>query len=93
MATINEWWDYHLTPGGWVHGSYKLDPGGEHKIDVPHNVILTRRFIESSLDPFLPKKRTYVDINVTDEALAGELLHLYPFPRKYYSSFEYASEN
>jgi hypothetical protein len=93
MPIINEWWDFHLTPAGWVQGSYQIDPGGEQKLDVPSNVILTRRFTEKTLEPLAPKKRTYVDISVKDEALAGELLHLYPFPRKYYSSFQYASEN
>ena len=25
MSASNEWWEYHLTPKGWVPGSWKTD--------------------------------------------------------------------
>lgn len=93
MATNNEWWDFHLTPSGWVQGSYQLEIGEENELKVPQDVILTRRFIEQTPGQLSPAKRIYVDIFVKDEALAGELLRLHPFPWKYYTSFEYALDN
>ena len=93
MPTSNEWWDFHLTPSGWVQGSYQVDAGEENKLDTPSDVILTRRYIEQSSGPLSQGRRTYVDLEVKDEAFAGELLHMYPYPWKYYASFEYANEN
>ena len=93
MIFTKEWWDFHLTPSGWVQGSYQPEKGDEQKLEVPGNVILTRRFFEQTTEPLSPGKRTYVDLVVKDEARAGELLHLYPYPWKYYASFEYAKEN
>jgi hypothetical protein len=93
MAISKEWWDFHLTPSGWVQGSYQLERGDEQKLEVPGDVILTRRFSEQISEPLSPGRRTYVDLDVKDEALAGELLHQYPYPWKFYASFRYANDN
>lgn len=93
MTTNNEWWDFHLTPSGWVQGSYQLEIGEENKLKVPQDVILTRRFIEQAPGRLSPPKKIYVDVFVKDEALAGELLRLHPFPWKYYAPFEYSLDN
>lgn len=45
MAQSREWQDWHLTPNGWVGGSYKGDGGGE-EIPPPLGLVLTQRYVE-----------------------------------------------
>ena len=42
MSASNEWFEYHLTPGGWTEGSEKLDFGGTER-PVPGDRVLTVR--------------------------------------------------
>ena len=44
MSASNEWWEYHLTPTGWIEGSEKLDFGEEKTKPVPADRVLTVRF-------------------------------------------------
>lgn len=92
MVYSIEWWDFHLTPKGWIQGSLQLDIGSEQQVDVPGDAILTRRFAETMDGPFSPLKKTFVDLDIKDKKLAGELLRKYPLPWKYYHSFEMAKE-
>lgn len=42
MSLSDEWEDEHLTPSGWVSGSYKHDFGREQR-PVPMGAVLTVR--------------------------------------------------
>jgi hypothetical protein len=42
MALSNEWEDEHLTPSGWVSGSYRHDHKRE-ELPVPAGTVLTVR--------------------------------------------------
>ena len=43
MAASDEWEDEHLTPNGWVSGSYKHDHGHRETKAVPEDAVLTVR--------------------------------------------------
>lgn len=43
MALSDEWEDEHLTPSGWVSGSYKHDHGLSEKKAIPPETVLTVR--------------------------------------------------
>jgi len=43
MALSDEWEEEHLTPGGWVSGSYKHDFGKHELVEVPADAVLTVR--------------------------------------------------
>lgn len=40
MSLSSEWYEYHLTPEGWVDGTVKLDFGGT-QVPVPLDRVLT----------------------------------------------------
>ncbi len=46
MSLSNEWWEYHLTPGGWLEGSEKLDFAGVKEKPIPPDRVLTLKFRE-----------------------------------------------
>lgn len=60
MSASNEWFDYHLTPNGWVEGSEKIDFGGVHTKKIPDDRVLTLRFHEYLSSPF-SKMETWYD--------------------------------
>ncbi|WP_247538949.1 translation initiation factor 1 [Ralstonia pseudosolanacearum] len=43
MVASNEWEELHLTPAGWVDGSYRLDGGDRMDVDAPADAVLTVR--------------------------------------------------
>jgi hypothetical protein len=45
MALSDEWWEYHLTPQGWVEGSEHLDSSFK-KVAAPEGTVLTVRWVE-----------------------------------------------
>lgn len=45
MAASNEWTQWHLTPGGWIRGSYKTDFGGQDR-SVPSDCVATWEYSE-----------------------------------------------
>jgi len=51
MSASNEWFEFHLTPNGWVKGSERFDFGLEEKI-APNDRVLTLRFYEYMSSPF-----------------------------------------
>lgn len=48
MSASDEWQDRHLTPHGWVDGSYRVDGSGVTHVDVPPDRLLTVRHSEYS---------------------------------------------
>lgn len=43
MAASDEWEEVHLTPNGWVDGSYKHDFGNRVQKPIPIEAVLTIR--------------------------------------------------
>ncbi|AMR80273.1 hypothetical protein [Cupriavidus nantongensis] len=43
MAASNEWEEVHLTPAGWVDGSFRYDSGRVEEVAVPSDAVLTVR--------------------------------------------------
>ena len=43
MAASDEWEEVHLTPNGWVDGSYKHDFGNRVEEPTPTDAVLTIR--------------------------------------------------
>ena len=43
MAASDEWEEVHLTPNGWVDGSYKHDFGNRVEVPTPTDALLTIR--------------------------------------------------
>jgi len=43
MAASSEWEEVHLTPSGWVDGSYKHDFQGVTEVPMPVDAVLTVR--------------------------------------------------
>lgn len=41
MSVSDEWEEVHLTPSGWVDGSYKHDFGKRVDVPVPKDAVLT----------------------------------------------------
>ncbi len=41
MSVSDEWEEVHLTPAGWVDGSYKHDFGKRKDVPVPPDAVLT----------------------------------------------------
>lgn len=46
MSASNEWTDWHLTPRGWVKGSYQVDFSDAKQVDPPADRVLTSRYSE-----------------------------------------------
>lgn len=46
MSLSNEWFEYHLTPAGWIAGTEKLD-SGTRNVPVPTDRVLTVQFHDS----------------------------------------------
>lgn len=46
MSASNEYFEYHLTPGGWVDGSQKIDFQGRTERPTPTDTLLTVCFRE-----------------------------------------------
>ena len=60
MSASNEWWEYHLTPAGWVKGSDDLD-FGSHERPIPPDRVLTVRKHEH-LSSMYSKMERWTDI-------------------------------
>lgn len=46
MAASREWWQWHLTPEGWVQGSERLDFGEPKIVPPPDDRVLTVEYRE-----------------------------------------------
>lgn len=81
MALSDEWEDEHLTPNGWVSGSYKHDHGHREERPVPPDAVLTvRRHV---VVPAMGA-RVSVDVSesplISDTARINELLAMFGEP-------------
>jgi hypothetical protein len=79
MSASNEWWEWHLTPAGWVRGSEKLDhadtdvaPPLDRVLTVLHEEYLSSSF--SKLD--VSDSETF---RSTDPASVSKLLNQYGY--------------
>lgn len=61
MSASNEWFEFHLTPGGWVGGSEKLDFVGTKDKEVPQDRVLTLTFYEKLSSPFSRTELYYTE--------------------------------
>lgn len=81
MAASSEWEDVHLTPGGWVDGSYKHDFQGVTEVERPADAVLTvtRRVHVASTFSSPDISETEVP-HTNDAALIAELKAKYGKP-------------
>lgn len=75
MEFSHEWTDWHLTPRGWVKGSYKVDFGEEKIVDPPLDRVLTRRYEEMIASVSAPLK--IVKRNIWDNGNSEQIKTLY----------------
>lgn len=63
MALSKEYQYYHLTPKGWISGSFEGDAlGGSYQVAIPEDRVLTILFIDEIPAPKVkPIYRTQVD--------------------------------
>jgi hypothetical protein len=59
MSLSKEWFQEHLTPNGWVSGSYRYDSAKEVKKDAPDDRVLTLCFFEEQTSFFSKMHLTY----------------------------------
>ena len=75
MSASNEWFEYHLTPQGWVDGSEKIDFAGLKKKEIPDDRVLTLRFHEYLSSPFSTIDKWYDEQwRHEDEDLINDLI-------------------
>ena len=74
MAASNEWEDMHLTPGGWVDGSFKADFAPVRERPVPQDAVLTiTRRVKIASAYSAPDISETETKHTTDEALIESL--------------------
>lgn len=75
MALSKEYQFFHLTPVGWVDGSFEGDVlGGSYKVAVPEDRVLTIEFIDELPAPFSkPFYRVIIDWQSDNEKLITKL--------------------
>lgn len=74
MSVSDEWEEVHLTPTGWVDGSYKHDFGKRKDVPVPLGAVLTVfRHVTVGAIGASPKVREVETLLSTDAALIAEL--------------------
>jgi hypothetical protein len=75
MAASDEWQERHLTPRGWIDGSYRVDGQGRVEVEPPTDRMMTVRYEEIwSLGMHSIKKGSDVMWKSEDQALINELL-------------------
>ena len=76
MSASDEWFEYHLTPAGWVEGSEKIDFAGIKKKRIPADRVLTLRFHQflssgfSKMDTWFEKIWSHKDSSKVEELTA-----------------------
>ncbi|MFH0728114.1 MAG: hypothetical protein V2B19_17455 [Pseudomonadota bacterium] len=74
MSLSKEWQEYHLTPHGWIEGSFKGDFGSSTEVEKPKDCVLTivcydeRTSIHS--EPYFYDR---IDWETDDKKLVGQL--------------------
>ena len=81
MALSDEWEEVHLTPKGWVDGSYMHDHGHTQSREVPPDTVLTayRRVFVAAIGA-RPNVTMEETVRTTDEALIKRLLEKFGPP-------------
>lgn len=78
MSLSDEWQEVHLTPDGWVKGSFKVDSGYGKEVRPPENRVLTiliQETIEATEGWFQDMETRIREIwRGSDEKLINELL-------------------
>ena len=75
MSASNEWFEYHLTPAGWVAGSEKIDFAGLKPKPAPIDRVLTVRYHEFMSSSFSKMKKWREEVwRSDDEAKVRELV-------------------
>lgn len=78
MSASNEWFEYHLTPNGWVEGAEKVDGGGLKSKPSPPERVLTLCFHERLSSPFSKMEYWYTEgWRHEDSNLVQELINKY----------------
>lgn len=81
MAASNEWEDMHLTPGGWVDGSFKADFAPVREKPVPADAVLTiRRRVKLAFALGSPDISEAETKHTQDDALIRRLLEQHGRP-------------
>ena len=55
MSGNQEWWEFHLTPKGWIRGSERLADGAKER-PIPPDRLLTIRQHEHAPSAYAPPK-------------------------------------
>ncbi len=77
MSASYEWQDRHLTPAGWLDGSYRVDGAGIIRVDEPADRVLTVRHSDFSGWGSNLHRSDDVKWEHEDKALIAELLAKY----------------
>jgi hypothetical protein len=88
LSASNEWFEYHLTPQGWVDGSEKIDFSGVKEKEPPADRVLTLRFHEYMSSGFSPiDKWCDEQFRHEDKLLVNKLLEQFgEVPRQFKKS-------
>ena len=74
MSVSDEWEEVHLTPAGWIDGSYKHDFGKRVDVPVPKDTVLTvLRHVTVGAIGASAKVREKETALTTDASLIAEL--------------------
>jgi hypothetical protein len=77
MSGSHEWFEFHLTPKGWIAGSEKLDAGLREK-EIPEDRVLTLCFYERLSSPFSDLEKWYREKwRNTNEEVISDLTEQY----------------
>lgn len=63
MAASNEFTEWHLTPDGWVRGSYQTDFSSTHEVEPPANRLLSVR-VEEEIPEIVPGEPVQIDKDI-----------------------------
>lgn len=91
MSLSNEWYEFHLTPAGWVKGSEKLDGAGEKGAPTPADRTLTLRFHDYQSHTRAKCKRRREEVWRSDDAALVKLL-IQKFGRSPETYMDYGKE-
>jgi len=74
MSLTNEWFEYHLTPSGWIDGSEKLDFVGIKEVAIPDDRVLTIRCHEHQSCSFAKAKFWREDVWRSNDSIQVKTL-------------------
>lgn len=78
MSASNEWWEYHLTPDGWVVGNERLDGGYYTNRPTPPKTVYSVRYHQYYGSPHSRMKESWDEFfRSNDTELIEKLLTQY----------------